>query len=323
MKMEISVVIPCYCSSATIKAVTAEVEQVMTELNFAEYEIILVNDCSPDKGATISAIRELCQQNFHIKGVDLAKNCGQAAATMAGLSMASGDLIVVGDDDGQTPFLYVAEMYQKMQECSYDVVCANYVSRGHRSAIRNIGSWMAIKMTYYTLEIPKNVMVSVFFLSKSFVVREMLRYTNPYPYILGLITQVTHNIGNIDISQRDRISGQSGYTFHKLLSMWLDGFTAFSIKPLRISVFAGILCAGLGFLIGFVTIVRKLLTPEIMAGYTSMLAATLFIGGIIMLMLGLIGEYIGRIYICLNSRPQYVVKEKLNFIKHAEKLVKK
>lgn len=319
--MELSVIIPCYCSSATIQAVTEEIKQVVEELEISQYEIILVNDCSPDKGATISAIRELSETDPHIKGIDLAKNGGQAAATMAGLSMASGNMIVVGDDDGQTPFSCIAEMYQKIQKYGYDIVCANYISRGKRSAVRNFGSWMTVKMMYYTLEIPKDIMVSVFFLAKRFVVQEMLRYTNPYPYILGLITQVTHNIGNIDVPQRNRLSGQSGYTFHKLLSMWLNGFTAFSVKPLRISAFMGMLCAAIGFLIGLVTMVRKLLTPEILAGYTSLLAAILFVGGVIMLMLGLIGEYVGRIYICLNNRPQYVIKETINMCEHSEKLV--
>jgi len=310
--MDISFVIPCYCSSDTIGPVVDEIVQNVLKMGKFQYEIILVNDCSPDHGATIHTIRELCRNNSQIKGIDLAKNSGQAAATMAGFAQASGELIVVGDDDGQTPYEYISDMYQKIFDHDYDIVCANYTERGHRSMLRNIGSWLNAKMVYYTLEIPNNIVVSAYFIAKRFVVQEMLRYNNPYPYILGLITQVTHNIGNVEVAQRERRSGSSGYTMSKLLSMWLNGLTAFSVRPLRLSALAGFLCAVIGFGVGVVTIIRKLLHPEILAGYTTTLAVVLFIGGMIMLMLGLLGEYVGRIYISLNNRPQYVVKERIN-----------
>lgn len=310
--MDISFVIPCYCSAKTLPFVAAEAKMAMEKINVSNYEIILVNDCSPDGGATWQKITDLCVEDPHIKGVNLAKNGGQGAATMAGLSQAVGKLVVVADDDGQTPIERIPEMIQILQKNKFDVVCANYIERGRRSLLRRFGSWVNIKTTYYALDIPAGLPISVFFVAQHFVIKEMLHYTNPYPYIMGLITQVTHNIGGIDLGQRERLSGKSGYTFHKLIAMWLDGLTAFTVKPLRIAAIAGFSLAAIGFLTGAAAIIRKLLYPSIATGYTSIVALLLLIGGIIMMMLGLLGEYIGRIYICLNNRPQYVIKEKRN-----------
>lgn len=310
--MNISFVIPCYCSSETIVMVVEEIQKIVFDIGITDYEIILVNDCSPDNGATWKKIQELCVKDSHIKGLDLAKNCGQGAAIMAGLSQATGELVVVGDDDGQTVYEVIPKMIQEIYDKNFDIVCGKYTARGHRSPIRSFGTWVNWKTMCYTLGIPSNIAISIFFIAKRFVVEEMIKCTNPYPYILGLMAQTTHNIGNIEVEQRERLVGKSGYTFSKLISVWMDGMTAFSVKPLRIAALLGFLFAGAGFLIGIITILRKLIYPDILAGYSSMIAALMLIGGIIMVMLGLIGEYIGRIYICLNHCPQYVIKEKRN-----------
>lgn len=307
--MEISVVIPCYKSSQTIGFVVNEIRSVLGRLKKNDYEIILVNDCSPDEGRTISAIRTLCTEDRRILGIDLAFNSGQSAATMAGLSHASGEYIVVGDDDGQTPFDALEQMFEKLQTENYDAICADYTDRGERSAFRRFGSMVAIRTFRYTMEIPNDLKFSAFFLARKFVIQEILRYHNPYPYVIGLLVQATHNIGSIQLEQGERVSGKSGYTIKKLLSLWLNGFTAFSVKPLRISASVGILCAILGFLTGAVTVIRKLVYPDVLAGYTTTLAVLLFIGGIIMMSLGLIGEYVGRIYLSINNKPQYVIRE--------------
>lgn len=307
--MKLSVVIPCYCSSKTIGNVVEQICNVIDSMNIKEYEIILVNDCSPDKGETLNVIRNLSNTNSCVIGIDLAKNSGQAAATLAGLSLAKGDFIAVGDDDGETPYENLVKMKEMIDAENYDIVCARFTEQEKKSLFRRFGTWMSRKMTSYTLETPNGVDITVFFLAKRFVVQEMLKYHNPYPFIIGLIAQTTHNIGNIDVIKHARLSGQSGYSFTKLLSVWMNGFTAFSIKPLRISSVIGIVCAIIGFIVGIITVFRKIFNSGILAGYTTTIAAILFIGGIIMLILGLIGEYVGRIYICLNSRPQYIIKE--------------
>lgn len=311
--MLFSVVIPCYCSSKTLDPVIDEIERVFLGMNVSDYEIILVNDCSPDSGATLRKIRELGAQNHHIKGLSLAKNVGQAAAIMAGLRHATGDFVVLGDDDGQTPFTALCEMYEKLLTQDYDVVCGRYISRGKRSAFRQFGSYLAKAANNWVLDQPRGVIVSVFFVARKFVIEEMTRYDNPYPFIGGLLCRATNNIGNVELEQRQRLSGNSGYSFKKLLDLWLNGFTAFSVKPLRVSSLLGFIAAILGFLLGVITVIRKLVNPMIAAGYTSTIAIILLIGGMLMLVLGMIGEYIGRIYISINNFPQYVIRDRINF----------
>lgn len=317
--MDLSVIIPCYCSKATLSDVIEEIKGAAIQIaRGGDYEIILVNDCSPDNGATDTVIRELCEGDRHIRGITLAKNSGQAAATMAGLAEARGELVAVGDDDGQTQFCMLPEMTQKLYEKEYDIICANYINRGRRSWFRRFGSWMASKMTYYALDISKDIVISSFFLAKRFVIEEMVHYRNPYPFLAGLITQITHNIGNLNIPQRERAAGRSGYNFQKLMSLWLNGLTAFSIRPLRLSAILGAVCTVVSFLLGIITIIRKLMNPSILAGYTTLLCTMLFLFGIILLVLGMIGEYIGRIYICLNAKPQYVIRDIIENTKYEE-----
>ena len=147
---------------------------------------------------------------------------------------------------------------------------------------------------------------------KRYLCDQINNYNNPYPYIDGLVSQATNSIAYVPMEERNRISGKTGYNLKKLISLWLNGFTAFSIIPLRVSSFVGILCAFIGFLFGVITVIRKLIVPDIQVGWTSTISILLFVGGLIMLMLGIIGEYIGRIYISINNAPQYVVKQTIN-----------
>lgn len=156
---------------------------------------------------------------------------------------------------------------------------------------------------------PKELYLSSYFAVKRFIVDEMLRYTNPYPYVIGLVLRATKNITNVDVKHRERQVGTSGYTIGKLLALWFNGFTAFSIKPLRVATAIGAFSAIAGFLYGIYTIVKKLVNPNVVIGFSSLMSAMVFIGGMVMLMLGIIGEYIGRIYISMNNSPQYVIRE--------------
>ena len=140
----------------------------------------------------------------------------------------------------------------------------------------------------------------------------MIRYENSFPYVIGLVLRTTRNITNVVVSHREREEGTSGYTMKKLLGLWFNGFTAFSVKPLRMATAIGGGCAGIGFLYGIYTIIKRLINPAVPVGFSSLMSAIVFFCGMMMLMLGLIGEYIGRIYISLNNSPQYVIKECLN-----------
>ena len=302
---KVSFVIPCYNSSKTLGNVIAEIKDTMKTLKQYEYEIILVNDCSPDN--TFEVIEKLCEENKNICGVNLAKNFGQHGALMAGFHQVTGDVMVCLDDDGQTPADEVGKLLGKI-EAGDDVVYASYAHKKH-SLFRNFGSYVNEKMAQFLLGKPKDLYVSSYFAARRFVVNEMLRYENAYPYVIGLVLRTTKKISNVPVNHREREVGQSGYTLGKLLALWFNGFTAFSTKPLRIATISGSVFAILGFIYGIYTIIKKFVNPAVPLGFSSMMSAIIFIGGVVMLMLGLIGEYIGRMYICMNNAPQFVVRD--------------
>ena len=303
----ISFVIPCYRSSETLPGVIKEIQDTMEKLDKYTHEIILVNDCSPDD--TFETITALCEANDHILGINLAKNFGQHSALMAGFKYAKGDIIVCLDDDGQTPANEVDKLLAKIEEGA-EVVYAKY-NQKHHSGFRNWGSHVNELMTRIMLEKPKELFLSSYFAARRFVVDEMLSYQGAYPYVIGLVLRSTKNIVNVEVNHRDRQAGASGYTLKKLLGLWFNGFTAFSVKPLRIATMTGAVCAFAGFAYGIYTIIKKIFIrpPELVVGFSALMSVLVFMGGMLMLMLGLVGEYIGRMYISMNNSPQYVIRE--------------
>lgn len=304
---KISVVIPCYNSEKTIKTVVDEIIETVSAKSGYDYEIILVNDCSPDN--VYGVITELASENSKIKGLDLARNFGQHSAIMAGFHYITGDIAVCLDDDGQTPACEMFKLIEKLD--SYDLVFAEYSEKKH-SAFRNFGSKINDAMAQWLIEKPKGLKIMSYFACKRYVIEEVKNYDNPYPYISGLLLRATKRVTNVKINHRERLVGQSGYTIKKLMLLWLNGFTAFSVKPLRIATLAGVITAVLGFIYGIYIVVNKLIHPLTPLGYSSTMAVLLFIGGMIMIILGLIGEYIGRIYISINNAPQYVIRRSVN-----------
>lgn len=311
---KVSFVIPCYRSENTLEHVVAEIRDKMKELTAYSYEMILVNDCSPD--GTMSVIRRLCESDERIKGISFARNFGQHAALMAGIRQSKGDYVVCLDDDGQTPADEVDKLLAKLDE-GFDAVYAKYEHKQH-SAFRNLGSHVNELMLRVMLEKPKELYVSSYFAVRRFVVEDMIRYENSYPYVIGLVLRATKNITNVIVHHREREEGVSGYTLKKLLNLWFNGFTAFSVKPLRIATSIGGFSACAGFLYGVYTIVKRLVNPAVPMGFSALMSALVFFGGMIMIMLGLIGEYIGRIYISMNNSPQYVIRERMNCEENVE-----
>ena len=303
--MDISFVIPCYCSEKNLQFVVDEIREAMKKKPSFEYEIILVNDNSKDN--TKQLIEKLVAADSRIVGINFSKNFGQPSGLLAGFRMAKGKYIMTSDDDGQTPVGMVWDFYDKIQE-GYDVVCAKYKETTQKSRIRRLGTELNEFMMYHMLDKPKSLRLSSFFMAKKFVVKEVIKYQNAYPYIAGLLLRTTSKIANIEISQRERREGNSGYTFQKLVKLWLNGFTAFSVKPLRIGSALGFGSSIIGFFVAIIALVRKLMIPTIQVGYTSQIAVQLIIGGLILGVLGIIGEYIGRIYMCINKKPQYVIE---------------
>ena len=298
---KVSFVIPCYRSARTIGGVVNEIESTMAQLAY-EYEIVLVNDSSPDD--TFAVISALAEADGHITAVDLAKNFGQHAALMCGIRHSSGDILVCLDDDGQTPADEVGKLLEKI-ESGYDVVYASYDHKQH-SGFRNFGSRVNAWMTEIMLGKPKELSLTSYFAAKRFIADEMLRYENCFPYVMGLVLRSTKNICNVPVNHRSREQGQSGYTLGKLLSLWMNGFTSFSIKPLRIATYFGAFTAFAGFIYALIIVIRHFAVGMAPLGWSSTTALLLILGGVILLVLGLIGEYIGRIFMCVNSSPQYV-----------------
>ncbi len=305
---KISYVIPCYRSAHTLEAVVAEITATMAGLARYDYEVVLVNDCSPDD--TIGIIRRLVAADPHVQGVDLAKNFGQHAALMAGFHQCSGDIIVCLDDDGQTPADEVGKLLDKI-EAGYDVVYARYDTK-RQAGWRNLGSWVNSKMTEIMLGKAPDLVVNSYFAARRFVVEEMIRYEHCYPYVIGLVLRTTKNICNVPVHHRQREEGRSGYTLRKLLGLWMNGFTSFSVKPLRIATYFGTLSALAGFLYLIFIVINHFTRHTAPLGWASTTALLLLLGGVILIVLGLIGEYVGRIYMCANAAPQYVAREYLH-----------
>jgi glycosyltransferase involved in cell wall biosynthesis len=302
-----SFVIPCYNSEKTIGGVVREIQEKMKAMNESSFEIILVNDFSRDR--TEDVIFKLAEQS-NIRAISFAKNAGQDAACLAGYRASCGDYVISLDDDGQTPADEVDRLINKLNE-GYDVVIAHYPNKQH-SGFRNWGSGVNDKMEIDLLGKPKNLYVGSYFIARRFIIDQITRYQNPYPYIRGLLLSSTSRICNVDVDHRSRTVGQSQYTLSKLLKLWLNGFTSFSVKPLRISTFIGLIVALFGFIFMIYAIVHKLLHPEINAGWASLMAMMTMLGGVILFVLGMIGEYIGRVYISMNQLPQYVIRDSRN-----------
>lgn len=285
-----------------------EIREVINKEAKYDYEIILVNDGSPD--GVWDVIKEYASHDNHILGVNLAKNFGQHSAVLAGYHFCTGDYVISLDDDGQTPAGETVRLIDELEK-GYDVVYAKYEEM-HQKAFRRWGSDFARRMSDYIFGV-RGYYTGSFFVARKFIVDEMIKYKNCYPYLGGLVLRTTRNIGYVSVKHNDRMVGESGYNLKKLVSLWFNGFTAFSVKPLEISTYIGFLFAFVGFIYTIVIIIRKLFIPELEAiipyGWSSQTSIILVIGGLILINMGLMGEYIGRIYICINNSPQFVVKE--------------
>lgn len=304
--MKLSIVIPVYNSEKTIGTVIEQLKNTLSQKLL--YEVILVNDGSRDDSYNVC--KKLYKKNENVIFVNLSKNFGQHNALMAGYSMSKGEYILSMDDDLQTSPSEVLRLLDEIESKDYDIVFANYEDKKH-SKLRNIGTLINNKMSEILIEKPKELTLTSFFIMKKYVVKEMLKYDGPYPYISGLKLRTTNKIGTIIVEHKERKIGKSNYNFWKLLKLWLNGFTSFSVRPLRIASLTGVLFSILGFMYGFFLIIRKLLNPNlnIILGWNSLMVVMLVLGGLQLMFLGLIGEYIGRIYVYMSKKPQYVIKE--------------
>ena len=305
---KISFVVPCYRSENTITSVVEEVKTEMAAHSDYDYEIVLVNDNSPDN--VWDVIAKLSESDKRIKAIRLLRNFGQHSALMAGYGVCTGDYVVTIDDDGQTPVDQTFILMDKLLE-GFDVVYGKYEKRKD-NLFRKIGTGINNWMSKTLLGKPKDLHLTSFFVARAKIIKEICNYKNGFPYIWGLVLRTTKSIANATIQHKERIEGESGYTLGKLLNLWMNGFTAFSVKPLRISATVGVISSALGLLGIIYVVVDKIIHPEVAAGFSSLMAVLLLIGGLLLLSMGLIGEYVGRIYMCINATPQYIVRDTIN-----------
>jgi len=303
--LKISIAIPVFNSENTIIQL---VDSLIVELKAFDIEVVLVNDCSVDKSEQ-SCIHIFNKYPDKVKFYSLSKNVGEHNAVMAAINNVSGDYVVIMDDDFQNPVSEVAKLINYISNNNYDVVYTYYDKKKH-SFFRNIVSKLNDKVANVMLGKPKNLYLSSFKAINKFIVNEIIKYDLPFPYIDGLILRTTSNIGKIKVEHHNRKDGKSQYNLIKLFSLWLNMLTNFSILPLRFAIFVGFIFSAIGFLLGFAGVLMKFLDPAVPIGYASQFVVISIFGGIQLIAIGMVGEYIGRIFISMNKKPQFSIKKR-------------
>ena len=280
----------------------------MTRLGRTPFEFVLVDDCSPDEGATLAELKALANEYKYVKAVSLARNSGQHNATMAGLNEASGDVFISMDDDLQTHPSQLHKLFEEFDK-GFDIVYGYYPEKKH-SPFRNFGSWVNYQSVRILIGKPKDMKTSSFWIIRKYVRDTVIDYKSQYTHLQGLFLRTTglDKISSVPVQHFDRVYGTSGYTLKKLIGLW-SNIIGFSIVPLRIARNFGAIVAALGIIGALIVFIRKLLVPATAIGWSSTMVAIFFFSGMIMMFLGLIGEYIGRMFLNVNHYPQYVVRE--------------
>jgi len=300
--MVYSIVIPVYNSAEIIPELC---KQIIDALRGYEFEVILVDDKSKDKSWNV--IKEVTSRSPFFKGISLAKNFGQDSAIMAGLSFTKGEYVIIMDDDLQHSPYDIPILIDSIEQ--YEVSFADLSKNLKQSWWKNIGSYFNSIQSEYIGEKPSGIYMSPFKIISRLVVDSILEYKGPYPYIDGLICRTTSSINQIQIEHHKRYNGKGNYNFYRSVSVFLKHTTGFSILPLRFASVIGLMLSFSGFMLGLFYIYEYFVTSNVPEGWTSLIVLQLFIGGIVLLSLGIIGEYIGRIYLTTNKKPQFVVEK--------------
>ena len=302
--MKLSVIIPCYNSTPILRVLIEETKAVLKTLPIDDHEFILVNDGSPN-AQTLPFLRQLAEEFSDITLVDLVKNTGQANAQVAALHYVTGDVVVNMDDDMQTHPKNIPVLFNKLME-GYDLVLGKYPTK-HHAFYRNLMTQMDNIFETVFINRPKDIAFTSFWIVRRYVVDEMIKYDLPYSFMEGLFLRTAGKIANVEIPHFDRVEGSSGYSIGKLFKLW-SNFTGFTVKPLRIAGVIGVLVSIGAFIWAIVLLIRRL-TGDIQPGYTSLMCMMLLTLGMVLFFMGLVGEYVGRIFLAVSKTPQYVVKQ--------------
>ena len=302
--LKLSIVIPVYRSALILPKLVGEIKSEMAREGLLDdFELLLINDSSPDNSWQV--ICELAKIYPFIKGVSLRRNFGQHNAIMAGLNCCCGDYVILMDDDLQHPPQAIGEILNALHS-GYDVCYTKYVNRQHvlwKKLGSQFNDWVATRL----LEKPKGLYLSSFKGVTAEIAQEIIQYDGPYAYVDGLILEVTKSITSIEIAHQARHEGEGNYDLRRSISLWMKMATSFSVLPLRLASYLGFALASVSFLMIAFVVIERLLHPEYPPGWASLIAVILFIGGVQMLCIGMIGEYLGRTYLKINKTPQFVI----------------
>ena len=302
-----SIVIPCYNSSHTIRTVVEETAAEMERLGRTPFEFVLTDDCSPDGGATLAELEALADEHPYVKVIELARNSGQHNASMAALNYAEGDVIISMDDDGQTHCSQLSKLFDKFDE-GYDLVFGYYEDKKH-SGFRNFGSWVNFETVRILIGKPKEMKTSSFWIIRKYVRDYIIQFRSQYTHLQGLFlrTVAQDKIASVPVEHFERAYGKSNYTMKKLVGLW-SNIMGFSIVPLKMAQRVGTVLTIGGLIGALVVFIRRLMHPNMAMGWASMMVALFFFSGMIIFFLGIIGEYIGRMFQNMSNAPQFVVR---------------
>lgn len=301
-----SIVIPCYKSAETIETVVSSTAEEMIKMGRNDFEFVLVNDCSPDGGATIEKLKSLADERPYVKVIDLAKNSGQHNAMMAGLRAASGEVFISMDDDMQTRPSELHKMFEAFEQ-GYDVVYGAFPQK-KESPFRLFGSWVNKMCAVVFLNRPKKLRTSSFWIIRKYVRDSIITYDGAHTYLLGLILRTTSNITQVEVEHFEREVGTSGYSFKTLLKLW-SNIIGFTVKPLRLAMKGGAVISFASVCAAIFIFIKKVVHPGIDPGWSSIMVAIFFSLGVELFFIGMIGEYVGRTYMHINKEPQYIIRE--------------
>ncbi len=302
-KLGLSIVVPVYRGAATVGLLVEALSALNPE---GGIEIVLVNDGSPDNSGDVC--RNLIRTaTVPIVYVEHTRNYGEHNAVMTGLRHASGSFVITMDDDLQNPPEEVIKLYDHARLGNWDVVYTRYATKQH-APWRNLGSRFANKVADWLLDKPPGLYLSSFRCMAASVVANVTLYSGPYPYVDGLIMQVTTRIDSIEVKHFPRIEGRSNYTLRRLVLLWLNLATSFSLAPLRLAILAGLIMAMLGAAGAVATIAEALYSDRVPSGWASTMTAILLVGGVQSMVLGVLGEYVGRTFLSANGKPQGSVR---------------
>jgi undecaprenyl-phosphate 4-deoxy-4-formamido-L-arabinose transferase len=301
----LSIVVPLYNAEKTLPALHQEISNLQVP---GGHELIIVNDGSRD-GTEAVALKLTRESQLPMKFVSLSRNFGEHNAVLAGLRAVSGRYIVTMDDDLQNPPTEALKLLAVAEAEKRDVVFGIYERKEH-SWWRNAGSWLTNRIADFVVDKPRKLYLCSFRCMSRFVVEEIAKSRTPYPYIDGLIFQVTQNVGTAQVRHVERAEGSSGYNFRKLVRLWISMLVNVSVLPLRLMTLAGLITSALGFLAVIEVVVEHLFNQQ-PTGWSSLMAAILVLSGTQLLLLGILGEYVGRIYLGISEKPQSVVREQI------------